>query len=146
MRSVFLCLMGLGFVLQANAQATLPDHYYINQAKKEVRSGLKEEILKELAEKDVSALVIGTKDGILSYMIADGVRTEFNTNLSADLSESEKAGFYWHPPYLVPVPPIPKTPENKNDFAELLQRLYQNRWRVKHLSTLENKEVYFFER
>lgn len=125
-------------VFSAHAQYSLGDQYYIERAKRELKKGLKDEILTVLAEVDASALVIGTKDGVLSYVIADGFRKVFN------VEPEEECPLYWRPPYLPPRPAAGA--KNKNDFAELLQALYKEKWRVKQLGVTEDKEVYFLEK
>ncbi len=94
-------------------------------------------------------VIVGTSKGILSYVIHDGKRQSF---------ETEK-NFYW-PLYFkgrdsvrVSVPPYWQSkaentaePQNENAFAELLQELYQDGWKMEKAFGAESGEVYIFEK
>lgn len=138
MKKFLFLLCGIFAAVSANAQASLSERYYINRAKSELENGLVEKVVQMLAEKEVEVIIVGAEDGILSYVIADGVRTEFNV-VEPESAEPR----YWYPPYLEPQP---RKVKNKNDFAQLMQRLYKSQWRVKNLAAFQEKEVYLLER
>lgn len=144
MKKLLLALCFLLGSLSAFAQISIPDSYYINRAKKQLEA--------EEAKKERKIIVIGTRDGCLSYVIRDGRRQSF-----ARKAEPKAEPYRWWcaqtsdyiGPLRLPEPQPVTTPEPKrdeNDFALLLEELSRQRWIIISVSGNSDSSVYVLEK
>lgn len=128
-KMLMCCVLLIGF-FSSQAQISLPESYYVNKAKAQLKAAS--------AKKGREAVVVAVKDGYLHYVIRDGIKTDYFT---------EK-----RPQYVVCIPFryelfVEPPRKNPNDFAEMLQALYKEKFYLLELiSTPSGLEIYFFEK
>lgn len=116
--------------LQVQAQATLSESYYVNKAKAQLKAAAD--------KKGREAVVVAVKDGYLHYVIRNGVKTDYSETYKPDTLV--RIPFRWEPPLRSRV-------RKPNEFAELLQALYKEKFYLLTLQcTSSGMEIYFFEK
>lgn len=125
--SCVLLLLGL---LSAQAQISLPESYYVNKAKAQLKA--------DSDKKGREAVVVAVKDGYLHYVIRNGVKINY--------FKEERLACVVRIPFRYD-PPVEPPRRNPNDFAELLQALYKEKYYLaKLVSAASGLEIYFFEK
>ena len=131
-----ILLMSTLFALQnLTAQISIPESYYVNRAKAK--------ILAEEQDKKTEIVVIGTQNGVLSYLIQNGIRKDF-----APKPQPPKQPFDGQIPYRITEPPAPAelTPEELGRFAVVLQKLLNDKWELMTAFGTPSGEVYVLSR
>lgn len=123
------CVLMMCFAF-AQAQISLPESYYVNKAKAQLKAASD--------KKGREAVVVAVKDGCLHYVIRDGVKTDY--------FKVERNEIQVRIPYRLE-PPQETKRRNPNDFAELLQVLYKEKFYLLAMQcTPAGVEIYFFEK
>lgn len=140
MRKIIVLFAMLFGVVNAEAQATISERYYVNRAKAELKA--------EEAAKETKVIVVGAKEGILSYVVRDGKRTDYKPKV---VVKEEPKEYVWYIPLafekpkdMVSKPVEPKVDENA--FAKLLQELCADGWTMVFSYGTSSGEVYIFEK
>lgn len=122
------------------AQISIPSSYYVNKAKRALEE--------EEAAKITQVVIIGTQNGILSYVVQDGVRVNYAPQAAP---EEEKPVVDNLPvPYrlpdftLKPVKEVP--PPDEGLFANMLQKMLDDRWELVSAFGTKDGEVYVLTR
>ncbi len=112
------------------AQFSLPESYYLNKAKAQLKAAAD--------KKGREAVVVAVKDGCLHYIIRKGIKTDYFRD--GRYSYVVRIPFCYEPPFEA-------SRRNPNDFAELLQALYKEKYYLaKLVSAASGLEIYFFEK
>ena len=140
MRKIIVLLTMLFCIAGVKAQVTISDRYYVNRAKAEIKA--------EEAAKETKAIIVGAKEGILSYVIRDGKRTDYRPRI---LPREEPEEYVWYVPlsFELPKSEAPKLLEpevDENAFAKLLQELYADGWTMVMSYGSSSGEIYIFEK
>ena len=140
MRKIIVLLAMLFCIVGVKAQVTISDRYYVNRAKAEIKA--------EEAAKETKAIIVGAKEGILSYVIRDGKRTDYRPRI---LPREEPEEYVWYVPlsFELPKSEAPKLLEpevDENAFAKLLQELYADGWTMVMSYGSPSGEIYIFEK
>lgn len=124
------CVLLLAVFVSAQAQITLPESYYVNKAKAQLKAASD--------KKGRDAVVVAVKDGCLHYVIRNGIKTNY-------FFERRQA-YVARIPFRYD-PPVEPPRGNPNDFAELLQALYKEKYYLaKLIGSSSGLEIYFFEK
>ena len=141
MKKIIFLLIMLFCRVELLAQATIPDSYYINLAKNKLKA--------EEAAMEMKAVIVGTRRGIIQYVIQDGVYTDYA--LEDDVSAPLKPVIPWFAPLLCFEPEEKdvksnRKPVDKNAFAQLVKKLYAEGWSQSKSFGCPDGEVYVFEK
>lgn len=139
MKRIIVFFAVLFCIVSARAQVTISDRYYVNRAKAEIKA--------EEAAKETKVIVVGAKEGILSYVIRDGKRIDYQPK-AVDREEPEE--YVWYIPLSFELPKEEAKQEeakvDENAFAKLLQELYADGWSMVMSYGTSSGEVYIFEK
>ncbi len=132
--AVFFC------IVSAKAQISISDRYYINRAKAEIKA--------EEAAKETKVVIIGAREGILSYVVRDGKRVDYEPEVVFEEKVRERI---WRAPFTSRLPKEKvSTPENpmvdENAFASMVEGLYADGWTMAFSYGTSSGEVYIFEK
>ncbi len=138
MRKIIVLFAALFYVVSAEAQISISERYYVNRAKAELKA--------EEAAKETKVIVVGAKEGILSYVVRDGKRTDYRPK---EVPKEKVKEYVWYAPLSLELakddvsrPEAPKF--NENAFAELLQELYADGWTMVMSYGSSSGEIYIF--
>lgn len=139
MKRIIVFFAVLFCIVSARAQVTISDRYYVNRAKAEIKA--------EEAAKKTKVIVVGAKEGILSYVVRDGKRIDYQPKV-VDREEPEE--YVWYVPLSFELPKEEAKQEeakvDENAFAKLLQELYADGWSMVFSYGCTDGEVYVFEK
>lgn len=139
MKRIIVFFAVLFCIVSARAQVTISDRYYVNRAKAEIKA--------EEAAKETKVIVVGAKEGILSYVIRDGKRIDYQPK-AVDREEPEE--YVWYIPLSFELPKEEAKQEeakvDENAFAKLLQELYADGWMMVMSYGSSSGEIYIFEK
>ena len=139
MRKIIVLFAMLFGVVNAEAQATISERYYVNRAKAELKA--------EEAAKETKVIVVGAKEGILSYVVRDGKRTDYKPKV---VVKEEPKEYVWYVPLSFDLSKEEAKQEeakvDENAFAKLLQELYADGWMMVMSYGSSSGEIYIFEK
>lgn len=139
MKRIIVFFAVLFCIVSARAQVTISDRYYVNRAKAEIKA--------EEAAKETKVIVVGAKEGILSYVVRDGKRTDYKPKV---VVKEEPKEYVWYIPLSFELPKEEAKQEeakvDENAFAKLLQELYADGWSMVMSYGTSSGEVYIFEK
>ena len=128
-KMLLFCVLLIVFV-SSQAQISLPESYYVNKAKAQLKAASD--------KKGREPVVVAVKDGCLYYVIRDGAKTDYVVE--------RKEQYIVYAPYRYEQS-ISLLRKNRNDFAELLQSLYKDKFYLTNIAaTQTGLEMYFFEK
>lgn len=139
MKRIIVFFAVLFCIVSARAQVTISDRYYVNRAKAEIKA--------EEAAKETKVIVVGAKEGILSYVVRDGKRIDYQPKA---VDREEPKEYVWYVPLSFELPEEEAKQEeakvDENAFAKLLQELYADGWMMVMSYGSSSGEIYIFEK